>query len=68
MSNSDLLASLQASFIGRDTEYPTVDGKRGPRVYLDSAASTLMMSPAYDVGLTRAELVKTNLDKLNKLG
>ncbi len=50
MSNSDLLALLQASFIGRDTEYPTVDGKRGPRVYLDSAASTLMMSPAYDVG------------------
>ena len=50
MSNSDLLASLQASFIGRDTEYPTVDGNRGPRIYLDSAASTLMMSPAYEVG------------------
>ena len=50
MSNPDLLASLQASFIGRDTEYPTVDGKRGPRIYLDSAASTLMMGPAYDVG------------------
>ncbi len=50
MSNSNLLASLQASFIGRDTEYPTVDGKRGPRIYLDSAASTLMMSPAYDIG------------------
>ena len=50
MSNTDLLASLQASFIGRDTEYPTVDGTRGPRIYLDSAASTLMMAPAYDVG------------------
>ena len=50
MGNSALLASLQASFIGRDTEYPTVDGKRGPRIYLDSAASTLMMAPAYDVG------------------
>jgi len=50
MSDSDLMASLQASFIGRDTEYPTVDGKRGPRIYLDSAASTLMMAPAYDVG------------------
>ncbi len=50
MSNPDLMASLQASFIGRDTEYPTVDGKRGPRIYLDSAASTLMMAPAYDVG------------------
>ena len=50
MSHPDLLASLQNSFIGRDTEYPTVDGRRGPRIYLDSAASTLMMSPAYEVG------------------
>ncbi|MEM7564441.1 MAG: aminotransferase class V-fold PLP-dependent enzyme [Pseudomonadota bacterium] len=50
MSDSNLLAHLQASFIGRDTEYPTVDGKRSPRIYLDSAASTLMMAPAYDVG------------------
>ena len=49
MSNSELLASLQAKFIGRDTEYPTVDGRRGPRIYLDSAASTLMMGPAYEV-------------------
>jgi selenocysteine lyase/cysteine desulfurase len=50
MSNPDLLATLQNSFIGRDTEYPTVDGKRGPRIYLDSAASTLMMNPAFKVG------------------
>jgi cysteine desulfurase/selenocysteine lyase len=50
MSNSDLLTSLQTSFIGCKTEYPTVDGKRGPRIYLDSAASTLMMAPAYEVG------------------
>jgi selenocysteine lyase/cysteine desulfurase len=50
MSSSDLLASLQASFIGLDTEYPTVNGGRGPRIYLDSAASTLMMAPAFDVG------------------
>ena len=50
MGNSALLASLQANFIGRDTEYPTVDGNRGPRIYLDSAASTLMMGPAYEVG------------------
>ncbi len=50
MSNSDLLASLQNSFIGRDTEYPTVDGNHGPRIYLDSAASTLMMEPAFKVG------------------
>jgi selenocysteine lyase/cysteine desulfurase len=44
------LTSLQTSFIGCKTEYPTVDGKRGPRVYLDSAASTLMMAPAYEIG------------------
>ncbi len=50
MSDSNLLAQLQASFIGRDTEYPTVNGERSPRVYLDSAASTLMMAPAYNVG------------------
>ena len=50
MSNSALLAQLQASFIGCKTEYPTVHGERGPRVYLDSAASTLMMAPAYEVG------------------
>ncbi|MCP4981463.1 MAG: aminotransferase class V-fold PLP-dependent enzyme [Gammaproteobacteria bacterium] len=50
MSDSNLLANLQASFIGIDTEYPTVDGQRGPRIYLDSAASTLMMAPAYEVG------------------
>jgi cysteine desulfurase/selenocysteine lyase len=50
MSNSELLAQLQASFIGCKTEYPTVDGQRGPRVYMDSAASTLMMAPAYEIG------------------
>ncbi|MCP4302456.1 MAG: aminotransferase class V-fold PLP-dependent enzyme, partial [Gammaproteobacteria bacterium] len=50
MSDSNLLTNLQASFIGIDTEYPTVDGQRGPRIYLDSAASTLMMAPAYEVG------------------
>ncbi|HKJ51126.1 MAG TPA: aminotransferase class V-fold PLP-dependent enzyme [Gammaproteobacteria bacterium] len=49
MSNSELLSRLQARFIGRDTEYPTVDGKRSPRIYLDSAASTLMLAPAYEV-------------------
>ncbi len=50
MSDSELLTSLQAKFIGRDTVYPTVDGGRSPRIYLDSAASTLMMGPAYEVG------------------
>ncbi len=50
MPESNLLNKLQNSFIGRDTEYPTVDGKRSPRVYLDSAASTLMLEPAHKLG------------------
>ena len=49
MSNSNLLQNIQDSFIGRDTVYPLVDGSSGPRRYLDSAASTLMMQPAFKV-------------------
>ncbi len=49
MSNTQLLQQIQNSFIGRDTAYPTVNGKSGPRRYLDSAASTLMMGPAFEV-------------------
>ena len=49
MNNSEILHGLQLSFIGADTNYPTADGKRGPRTYLDSAAASLMMKPAYDI-------------------
>ena len=49
MSNPELLTQLQSSFLGRDTGYPTLDGHVGPRIYLDSAASTLMMQPAFEV-------------------
>ncbi len=49
MSDSNLLKSIQHRFIGRDTQYPTVDGNFSPRRYLDSAASTLMMEPAFEV-------------------
>ncbi len=49
MSNPELLTQLQSSFLGRDTGYPTLDGQVGPRVYLDSAASTLMLQPAFEV-------------------
>jgi len=49
MSNSDLLKTIQDCFIGRDTIYPLADGSSGPRRYLDSAASTLMMRPAFEV-------------------
>ncbi len=49
MSDPNLLQYIQNSFIGKDTIYPTVDGKSSPRRYLDSAASTLMMAPAFAV-------------------
>ncbi len=49
MNNSRLLQSIQNSFIGRDTVYPLADGTSSPRRYLDSAASTLMMQPAFQV-------------------
>lgn len=50
MANLALLKHLQRCFIGYDTEYPTLDGKLSPRIYLDSAASTLMLQPAHEVG------------------
>ncbi len=37
---------LASDFIGLDTRYPRVDGGEGRRIYLDSAASTLMLRPA----------------------
>lgn len=49
MGNSNLLQNIQNSFIGRDTVYPLADGSSSPRRYLDSAASTLMMQPAFKV-------------------
>jgi cysteine desulfurase/selenocysteine lyase len=49
MPNTTLLQRIQNSFIGQKTQYPLVDGSIGPRRYLDSAASTLMMRPAFEV-------------------
>ncbi len=49
MSDQQLLQIIQNSFVGKDTVYPTVNGKSSPRRYLDSAASTLMMAPAFEV-------------------
>jgi len=49
MPNTSLLQRIQNSFIGQQTQYPLVDGSIGPRRYFDSAASTLMMRPAFDV-------------------
>jgi selenocysteine lyase/cysteine desulfurase len=40
---------MRAAFIGLDTQYPLVDGRVTRRRYLDSAASTLMLRPAYAV-------------------
>ncbi len=41
------LAALKSRFIGLDTEYPLADGTRSRRHYLDSAASALMLEPAW---------------------
>ncbi len=49
MSDTQLLQKIQNGFIGKDTIYPTVNGSSGPRRYLDSAASTLMMASAFEV-------------------
>lgn len=40
--------SLRGRFIGLDTEYPLATGGRTRRRYLDSAASSLMLQPAWD--------------------
>jgi len=42
------VASIQKRFIGLETEYPRADGRRGRRYYLDSAASSLMLQPAWE--------------------
>lgn len=49
MADISLLNKIQKSFIGQHTNYPLADGSSGPRRYLDSAASTLMMRPAFEV-------------------
>lgn len=49
MVDISLLHQIQKSFIGQHTHYPLADGNSGPRRYLDSAASTLMMRPAFAV-------------------
>lgn len=41
------VSALRSAFIGLDTEYPLADGRRGRRRYLDSAASSLMLRPAW---------------------
>jgi selenocysteine lyase/cysteine desulfurase len=42
-----LLKALRRDFIGLDTRYPTADGCTRRRIYLDSAATTLMLSLAH---------------------
>ena len=45
----DLLSRLSRDFIGLDTCYPLADGRVTRRHYLDSAASTLALTSAYQV-------------------
>ncbi len=49
MQGWDLLDHLQQEFIGLDTCYPLADGRRVRRHYLDSAATTLLLRPAFSV-------------------
>jgi len=49
MENSQkYLKNIQSDFIGLDTRYMCVDGKKTRRIYLDSTASTLMLKAAYN--------------------
>lgn len=41
-------SELKTRFLGLDTCYPLADGSTHRRIYLDSAASTLMLAPALD--------------------
>ena len=65
MSDTQLLRKIQNSFIGKDTSYPTVDGNTSPRRYLDSAASTLMMAPAFEVAREFLEHYASTHSKLH---
>lgn len=46
-SPCDLFNQIRYDFIGLNTEYTLADGRRTPRIYLDSTASTLMMGLAH---------------------
>jgi len=46
-----LLEHIRSEFYGARTHYPLVDGGESARIYLDSAASCLMMKPALDASL-----------------
>jgi len=47
-----LLDLVQREFIGLDTEHRTADGRTRRRIYLDSAATTLMFAPAHATAST----------------
>ena len=46
-----LLTQIKESFYGAKTQYHLVDGHLTRRVYLDSAASCLMMKPAFEASV-----------------
>ena len=43
----DLFEKIRSDFIGLNTEYTLVNGKKTKRIYLDTTASSLMMGVAY---------------------
>jgi selenocysteine lyase/cysteine desulfurase len=50
-SESLSLPVIQKQFVGVDTQYKLVDGDSSQRIYLDSAASCLMLKPALKAGI-----------------
>ena len=47
IKGQELLDQIKDDFIGLDTTYTTVNGKKSRRIYLDTTASSLMMGVAH---------------------
>ena len=47
LKGQELLDKIQSDFIGLETKYTLVNGKKTKRIYLDTTASSLMMGVAY---------------------
>ena len=47
LKGEELLSKIKTDFIGLDTVYKTVNGKKTKRIYLDTTASSLMMGIAH---------------------
>ena len=61
---ADAERDLMAAF---ETDWPDYIGHMSAFVKIDVSACELILSPAYDLGITEDELRRTNLKKLNAL-